>query len=815
VSEGEGFVLDASGSFDEDGISSYRWTQLSGPPVLPSNPFDTDSAQVALNAPAIDPQGAVLVFQLVVTDGLNKMSGAADTRVTVHNIISGSLVINDGDLYTNDELVTLTFDAPEAVEIRFANDSEPFSGAYQAFTPSTTWTLSAYDPASEPNTKTVNVEFKDAGGNTTVASSSILLDMQAPETPGIDTSGAAGELGWAPVADAVSYTLEYAFSSDFSDAVTLTDLDYTALTISLEGLEYGTWFWRVSSTDAAGNISGWSDVGTFVHVRPNDPPVADAGANGTVSENTTFILDASASTDDKGIVSYTWTQTGGTPVLAEDPFVTESATLELTAPEVAPEGETLVFELVVTDTFAEISPVASTEVTVNNSISGSLVINDAALITNDVLVTLTFDAPEAVEMRLANDSEPFGETYITYSGTSAWTLSSYDPATPENDKTVRVEFKDAGGNTAVAISSILLDIQTPDAPVIDTSGAAGEFNWAPVADAVSYTLEYALATGGWDDATVLTGLDYNGVTVTLEDFDRVNSHGTWYWRVRSVDAAGNFGVWSDVGFFFIAPDCAVIVPEIPQLAWPLTGAVDISRSALLETDPMDYPDQCGYHARTEWQISEVSDFSTLVMHVDTLNYPTMNQVPNLVLDPATTYYWRVKQVADSGMESDWSDAWSFTTIDDYDVLGVYGILYDGSEAPNKKGEILVDQVVGDSDIQIISMTPADGTVPLVIKELDPNTITETLNRPVQFPYGLLIFRIAVEPGASYQLEVAYAEEAPVEDVGYVYTHEDGWHLNDAIVYLPEEYKHPVVIMTLQDGGIGDADGVVNGIIINP
>jgi hypothetical protein len=415
VSEGDGFVLDASGSFDEDGISNYQWTQIVGPPVLPSNPFDTDSAQVPLTAPATESGGAELKFILVVTDGLNKTSGVSVTQVMVANTISGSVVINDGDLYTNNELVALTFDAPEAVGMRFANDSEPFSGAYYAYSPSSMWNLSAYDPATEANTKTVNVEFRDAGGSTTVASSSILLDMQAPEAAGIDTSGAAGELGWTTVDGAVSYTLEYAFSSDFSDAVVLTGLDYTALTISLDGLEYGTWFWRVASTDVAGNVSDWSDVGTFVHARPNDPPVADAGANQTVSENTVFTLDASASTDDKGIVSYTWTQTGGTPVLAEDPFVTESATLEVTAPEVAPEGDTLVFELVVTDTFAEISPVASTEVTVNNTISGTVMINDAAVITNDVLVTLTFEAPEAVEMRLANDSEPFGESYIAYS----------------------------------------------------------------------------------------------------------------------------------------------------------------------------------------------------------------------------------------------------------------------------------------------------------------------------------------------------------------------------------------------------------------
>jgi hypothetical protein len=551
-------------------------------------------------------------------------------------------------------------------------------------------------------------------------------------------------------------------------------------------------------------------VGTFENVRPNNPPVADAGADQAVSENTTFILDASASTDDKGIVSYTWTQTGGTPVLAEDPVVTESVTLELTAPEVAPEGETLVFELVVTDTFAEISPVASTEVTVNNIISGSFVINDAALITNDVLVTLTLDASEAVEMRLANDSEPFGETFITYSETYAWTLSAYDPAIPENDKTVRVEFKDAGGNTTVANSTILLDLQVPDAPEINTSGEAGEFNWTPVADAVSYTLEYAFASD-FSNATILAGLDYNGVTVALEDFDHVTSYGTWYWRVKSIDAAGNTGGWSDVGTFYIDPDCAVIVPAVPQLAWPAPEARDISRTALLETDDIDYPSECGVHQRTEWQVSTAYDLSNLTLHVSTQNYPTMYQLSHLMLDPATTYYWRVKQVASSGMESGWSNVWSFRTAADYDVLGVNGIIYDES-IKIKKGTITIREPVGDSDIVIRFINVADGTVPLLIKELDPAMIPDMENRPVSFPYGLLSYRIAVEPGASALLEINYSEEVPTESVGYVYTHEDGWHANDGTVYLEQ---NKIVILNFQDGGIGDADGVVNGIIVNP
>jgi hypothetical protein len=726
----------------------------------------------------------------------------------VNNTISGSLVINDAALITNDVLVTLVFDAPEAVEMRLANDSESFGETFIDYSGTYAWTLSGYDPAIPENDKTVRVEFKDAGGNTIVASSSILLDMGPPVAPVIDASGAAGEFNWAPVGDAVSYTLEYAFASDFSDAVTLAGLDYTSLAVSLDGLQWGTWYWRVQSSDAAGNIGGWSDVGTFYI---NAPPVADAGANQTVSENTAFTLDGSASSDDGTIQSYIWTQTGGTPVLVENPFMTASATLAVTAPEVAPLGETLTFELVVTDAYSLASATATTEVTVNNTINGSVSIDNGALYTNDQLVTLTLDAPEAVEMRLANDSEPFA-SYIAYNGTYDWTLSGYDPATPENGKTVRVEFKDAGGNTTVASSSILLDMQPPEAPVIDTSGAAGEFSWAPVGDAVSYTMEYAF-TSDFSDAVTLAGLDYNGVTVALEDFDHVNSFGTWYWRVQSIDAAGNIGGWSDVGNFYIAPDCDVVVPEIPQLAWPLAGSVDISRTALLETDDIDYPAECGVHALTEWQISEVSDFSTLVMYVDTQNYPTMHQVQNLILDPATIYYWRVKQVADSGMESDWSEAWSFTTVDEYDVLGVNGIIYDES-IEIKKGTIILKQPVGDSDVELRYIDVSDGMMPLLIKELDPAMIPDMENRPEAFPYGLLSYRIAVEPGGSVLMEVFFSEESSTggAEVDVVYSHEDGWHAHDNVLYQ-EQYRS--LLINWQDGGIGDADGVINGIIVSP
>jgi sugar lactone lactonase YvrE len=808
VSEEASFVLDGSGSFDEDGIIGYSWTQTMGTPVLPESPYYTETPLVTLTAPATDSAGTLLVFRLVVTDGLNKTGGSDATSVTVNNVISGSVVINDADLYTNDPLVTLTFDAPEAVEMRLANDAEPFSSAYQPFSATTAWTLSAYDSSAEANTKTVRVEFRDAGGNTTVASSTILLDMQAPVAPGIGSITTPGDFDWAPVEGAVSYTLEYAFNSDFSDAVTLTGLTYNGATIALDGLAYGTWFWRVAATDAAGNAGEWSTVGTFVLEPPNLPPAADAGPSQTVSENSSFTLDASASSDDKGIMSYTWTQTGGTPVLVENPLTTENATLALTAPAVDPMGGTLTFELTVVDAEGE-TGTAATEVTVHNVISGTLVINSGDRVTNNRSAALTLAASEAVEMRFANDAEPFPAEYMAYSDTATWTLGPYNASIPENTKTVRVEFRDAGGNTAVASDTIRLDMNPPDAPVLETSDVVGLFDWRPVFVAASFTLQYSFSSD-FSEATTATNIRRTYYTVA---FDGIENFGTCYWRVKTVDSAGNVSEWSEIGTFEVLPGCSVATPALPEIVWPADGAADISRTVLLETGDIDYPAFCGYHASTAWQVSETADFSSPVLSVETSNYPTMYQVPHLMLDPGVTYYWRAKHVADTGMESSWSQARAFTTAAGDDIAGVEGIIYDES-IEIKKGIITLRQPVGDSDIKLNQINVADGTVPLLIKELDPATIADTENRPPSFPYGLLSFRIAVEPGTVAQLELEFSEEAPEGGIytGYVYAHEEGWHINPNIFYQ-EQFRS--LTFELQDGGIGDADGVVNGIIVSP
>jgi hypothetical protein len=84
----------------------------------------------------------------------------------------------------------------------------------------------------------------------------------------------------------------------------------------------------------------------------NAPPVADAGPDQTVYEGDATVLDAMASSDDEGIVSYRWRQTAGIPVNLSDPA---SPTAQFIAPTIvgarlrAAAIETLTFTVTVTD----------------------------------------------------------------------------------------------------------------------------------------------------------------------------------------------------------------------------------------------------------------------------------------------------------------------------------------------------------------------------------------------------------------------------------------------------------------------------------
>ena len=77
----------------------------------------------------------------------------------------------------------------------------------------------------------------------------------------------------------------------------------------------------------------------------NTPPVADAGRDQTVDEDTPVTLSGSGTDSDGMITSYHWTQTHGTSVMLTG---ANTRTASFTAPDVDAD-EDLVFEFMVTD----------------------------------------------------------------------------------------------------------------------------------------------------------------------------------------------------------------------------------------------------------------------------------------------------------------------------------------------------------------------------------------------------------------------------------------------------------------------------------
>jgi hypothetical protein len=95
-----------------------------------------------------------------------------------------------------------------------------------------------------------------------------------------------------------------------------------------------------------GNLQS-SDICIVTILGQNAPPVADAGSNQVVDEGQQVWLNGSGSSDPDGDdITFLWKQVRGTVVHLSD--VTE-AIPTFTAPDVGPNGESLLFELIVTD----------------------------------------------------------------------------------------------------------------------------------------------------------------------------------------------------------------------------------------------------------------------------------------------------------------------------------------------------------------------------------------------------------------------------------------------------------------------------------
>jgi hypothetical protein len=98
--------------------------------------------------------------------------------------------------------------------------------------------------------------------------------------------------------------------------------------------------------------------------------------------------------------------------------------------------------------------------------------------------------------------------------------------------------------------------------------------------------------------------------------------------------------------------------------------------------------------------------------------------------------------------------------------------------------------------------------------IDPATVAGAAHAPQNLTFGLVDLKIkTVNPGDTATVTIFLPEAAPAGYKWYKYSATHGW--TDYSAHAVFSADRTRVTLTLVDGGIGDDDGVANGVIVDP
>ena len=318
---GASVTLNASGSSDDNLITIYAWSGSDG------------SSYIGASHTITMPRGTI-VYTLTVTDS----HGDTDTDTVSITVYNPPPVANAG---TN---TTIHDDATPGTSVALdasgSSDNNPIASyawagsdgsTHTGISPTasvpvgtTVYTLTVTDADGETDTDTVTIILYN---NAPVAHASTNQSIRDDSIPGggsvtLDASGSSDD---NPIS---SYTWTGSDGSSYSGIS-------PAVTVAL-----GTTVYTLTVTDS----HGVTDTDTVSITLYNDAPIAEAGNNQTIQDDTTpgvsITLDGSGSTDDIEISSYSWSGSDGSTYSGISPTVS------------APVGTT-VYTLTVTDSHGE------------------------------------------------------------------------------------------------------------------------------------------------------------------------------------------------------------------------------------------------------------------------------------------------------------------------------------------------------------------------------------------------------------------------------------------------------------------------------
>jgi len=196
---------------------------------------------------------------------------------------------------------------------------------------------------------------------------------------------------------------------------------------------------------------------------------------------------------------------------------------------------------------------------------------------------------------------------------------------------------------------VTIDISAPLPPELNlpknetaTNILKPTFSWLEVSDAAFYQIQI-------DNSRDLgSPVDTSGFSTATSYTTSINLRpdGTYYWHVRSKDAAGNVSLWSETRSFDIDTE----KPLPPTVQSP----ADTNRTTIDSTPRFVWSNVAGAKFyRFQLSVSR-SNFANPIIKKDSLSAPTYEVT--IALDDGT-YYWRVFARDAAGNESDPSKVW--------------------------------------------------------------------------------------------------------------------------------------------------------------
>jgi hypothetical protein len=205
----------------------------------------------------------------------------------------------------------------------------------------------------------------------------------------------------------------------------------------------------------------------------------------------------------------------------------------------------------------------------------------------------------------------------------------------------------------------------------------------------------------------------------------------------------------------------------------------------------------------------------------TNNYLVSFLVPDGALCSERLYYWRASmQDARDGDPkwSNWSEPFTFTTAakDQADVNG-NGVADDvepgysdlDNDGQNDNDQPLMRVYKSSIDQSLIGINAVEGVSQInCFNSIDPESIPDE-PRP-KLRYGLMVFNVSLDrPGGTARFELYLPEKPQSWAKWFKYDPINGWY------EFPVDSDGDKYYIEITDGGFGDADGVENGIIVDP